>query len=56
MSCRNTGGTYPGAGRLRCAFTGEIRIIPTEKSFAEYFRGRRNVELNSGVIATFTFR
>jgi hypothetical protein len=37
-------------------FTGEIRIIPTEKNFYdEYFRGRRNVEVIPGG-AIFTFR
>jgi hypothetical protein len=35
-------------------FTGEIRIIPTEKNFEEYFRGRRNIEvLDESVLFTF---
>jgi hypothetical protein len=36
-------------------FTGEFRIIPTEKNFHEYFRGKRDVEV-SGDYANFTFR
>jgi hypothetical protein len=36
-------------------FTGEFRIIPTEKNFQEYFRGRSNVKME-GDYATFTFR
>jgi hypothetical protein len=48
------GGDYRNT-KIAMPFTGEIRVIPTEKNFEEYFRGRRNVEVSNGG-AKFTFR
>jgi hypothetical protein len=44
--------------RVALPFTGTLRVIPSEKPFGEYFKGRRNVEIGDRLWGTtnFTFR